>query len=101
MATNNRRLSPEEIRLVLTSSESLNTLARQLGKSKQALSQIRLGRTHQKMFPELPRRNLYGSCYFCRYWRGGLDPCSQGVPDPVEEGPRFGADCDHFRLKAD
>ena len=93
-------LTDADIRWILTSTESLTALARRFGKSKQAMSAIRLGRTHQDLAPDLPRRAPARYCHDCRHWRGGSDPCSQGIPDPINEGVAFAADCDHYEPRA-
>jgi hypothetical protein len=74
-------------------------MARRFGISKQAVSQIRLGRICRSIAPDLPRRAPAKLCTGCRFWRGGSDPCSQGMPDPVYEGKTFAADCDLFEQR--
>jgi hypothetical protein len=97
-------LTPANVRLILTSPEPGAALARQLDATKQAVSQVRRGITHRNLFPDLPRRARKAAsdryCHDCRHWRGGSDPCSQGIPDPIEEGPFFAADCDHYEPRA-
>ena len=90
------RLSSDDVHLILTSSESGCSMARRFGISKQAISQIRLGRTYRTVSPEVARRAPAKSCTSCRFWRSGMDPCSQGIPDVISEGPAFAADCDFF-----
>jgi hypothetical protein len=95
-----KKLTEADVRLILTTDKSLRVLSRQLGKSKQTISQVRLGLTHKSLAPDLPRRAASKSCLCCEYWREGLDPCSQGLPDPIDEGPSFASDCDFYELKA-
>ena len=97
-------LSPEEVRLVLTSPLNCTAMARQLGCSKQAVSLIRRGQIHADLWPELPRQLSQAqaeaqpvgglSCYGCRSWRDGR--CIEDMPDLLTEGPSFAADCPFF-----
>jgi len=75
-------------------------MARRFGISKQAISQIRLGRTYRTVSPEVARRAPFRSCTSCRFWRNGMDPCSQGISDAISKGPTFAADCDHYEPRA-
>ena len=90
-------LTEADVRWILTSDESLNALARRFGKSKQAMSAIRLGRTYRHLATDLPRRLPARSCYSCHSWRGTIDLCSQGVPDVASEGPSFARDCELYQ----
>jgi hypothetical protein len=90
-------LTDDEVRWILTSDESLNALARRFGKTKQAMSSIRLGRTYQHLATDLPRRLPARSCYSCHSWRGTTDLCGQGVPDVASEGPNFARDCELYQ----
>jgi transposase-like protein len=90
-------LTEDEVRLVLTSPLSSVKLARELGRSKEAVAAIRRGDLHAKVLPELPRRQAKRraipelSCHACAHWRSS--ECGMGFPDPIEEGPAFAADC--------
>jgi hypothetical protein len=90
-------LTEDEVRLVLTSPLSSNKLARELGRSKEAIAAIRRGTLHARTLPDLPRRQAMRrpssgpSCHACEHWRN--DRCGMGFPDPLEEGPAFAADC--------
>jgi hypothetical protein len=90
-------LTEDDVRLILTSPESLASMARQFGKSTQAISQVRLGITHQNLATDLPRRAPARSCHSCRSWRVAPDPCFEGIPDAVTEGPRFARDCEFYQ----
>ena len=90
-------LTENDVRLILTSPESLASLASQFGKSKQAISQVLLGITHQGLAPDLPRRAPARSCHSCRSWRFAPDPCFEGIPDAVTEGPSFARDCEFYQ----
>ena len=89
---------------MLTSPLSNAATARQVGCSKAAIAMIRLGHSRADLWPELPRKVAKPqprggpSCYDCRAWRDGR--CLEGLPDPVEEGPLFAADCDFYDQKA-
>lgn len=95
--SNKPPLTEDEVRLVLTSPLSSVKLARQLGRSKEAIAAIRRGDIHANTLPELPRRQVQRrpadgpSCRGCAHWTG--DSCGMGFPDPLEEGPAFAADC--------
>jgi hypothetical protein len=39
-------------------------------------------------------------CHDCRHWRGGADPCSQGVPERRGRLPIFAPDCDFYEPRA-
>lgn len=91
-------LSEDEVRLVLTSPLSAVKLARQLGRSKEAVAAIRRGVLHANTLPELPRRQVQRrpgegpSCRDCDHWSDAT-ACGMGLPDPLKEGPSFAADC--------
>ena len=87
----------DEVRLILPSPESRASLASQFGKSKQTISHVRLGITHQGLAPDLPRRAPARSCHSCRSWRFAPDPCFEGIPDAVTEGPTFARDCEFYQ----
>ena len=87
-------LTEADVRWILTSGETLDALARRFGKTKQAMSKIRLGRTYRHLAPDLPRAR---SCHYCDSWRGIIDLCSQGVPDVASEGPSFARDCELYQ----
>ena len=90
-------LTPDEVRLILTSSLGSPALAQQLGCSKQAVCAVRRGLSHADIWPDLPRRPTAGdrpSCYRCQHW--ARSACGLGLPDPIEEGPGFAEDCSLF-----
>jgi hypothetical protein len=91
------RLSDDAIRDILTSIEiSAPEMGRRYGRSHQAIVQIRLGQTNADRLPELPRWAPGRSCETCAHFRDQEDPCSLGLPDPREEGVRFGQHCSAF-----
>jgi transposase-like protein len=95
-------MTEDEVRLVLTSPLSSVKLARELGRSKEAVAAIRRGDIHAKVLPELPRRQAMRSsdlsCHTCAHWWRGS--CGMGFPDPVENGPAFAADCSLYELRS-
>jgi hypothetical protein len=97
-------LTEDEVRLVLTSPLSGAKLARELGRSKEAINAIRRGTFHAKTLPELPRRQAKRrvvpelSCHVCAHWRSS--ECGMGFPDPIEEGPAFAADCSLYEARS-
>ena len=50
-----KKLTEAEVRLILTDERSGAELARELGVTHQAVNQVRTGKTHQRVLPELPR----------------------------------------------
>lgn len=91
-----RSLSDDTIRLILTSTASHGVLARQLGIHRSAVSQIRLGRLHPHVAPELPRWAANLSCGQCLHWEAARSACGLDFPDPVIEGHHFARDCACF-----
>lgn len=101
-------LTADEVRMILISTESTRTLARQLGRSAEAIRQVRANIIHKQVHPTLQRvqhtersnrvaakpQIVDGpSCYQCQHW---AERCTFGYPDPVEEGPGFAADCSMY-----
>jgi Predicted transcriptional regulator, consists of a Zn-ribbon and ATP-cone domains len=96
-----RRFTDDQVLLILTSPQrSLNDLTRELGTNHETVRLVRIGMTYLDVHPELPRQRSGPretpevSCLRCRNWDDG--ECRIGFPDPIEEGPEFAADCDHF-----
>jgi hypothetical protein len=87
------RLDESTIRRILTSEESHGVLARELGVNRTTISQVRLGRIHSKIAPDLPRWRPALSCSMCIHWH---DACTLDFPDPAIEGLRFARDCSSF-----
>lgn len=91
-------LTEADVRLVLTSELSSVKLARQLGRSREAIAAIRRGTIHRDTCPELPRRAVQHrtiSCHDCLHW--SHDCCGMEFPDPINEGPGFAVDCAVFQ----
>jgi hypothetical protein len=84
-------LPESTIREILTSPESHGVLARRYGLHRSAVSQIRVGKIHAKVAPELPRWTV--TCERCIHWQGR---CDLGHVDPEQEGLAFARDCASF-----
>ena len=97
------RFSEADVRLILQSPDrTLNSLAAELGCSRETVRQVRRGLSYIDVHPELPRQGARPapppagapSCLRCNHWQN--DDCGIGFPDPLEEGPGFAADCDLY-----
>jgi hypothetical protein len=104
---NNRRLTPVEVRTILTDSRTGAELARFFGVSHQAVNQVRTGRAYRDLWPELPRvfpKEHYKKphviqvdptklqCRDCTHWWQGR--CGLGVP---EAGGAFADECSFYQ----
>lgn len=96
-------LTEDQVRLILTQVDLSDTaMAKQLGRTRESVRQVRVGMTFIDSCPELPRRKVTTeaeapaamtvSCLSCRNWRGERG-CGFELPDPVEEGIGFAIDC--------
>lgn len=94
------RRTPEEVREILASREAITALAKRYGCSKQAISLIRTGKAYANLWPEIPRRGAVTpgalSCLDCLHWRGGDNPCREGVPDASESDLGFANYCEFY-----
>ena len=87
---------------LLDRDEGHHAMGRRLGRSPEAIRQLRYGITHKNIHPEIARwgqatpatTSPGPSCYTCGHWR--TDRCSFGFPEPGLEGPDFAADCDLY-----
>lgn len=91
-------LTEDQVRMILERRDLTNkALADQLGRSSEAIRQVRIGKTYRDVLPDMPRmiplRSGGVTCYTCEHWRGD---CTMGFPDPLEEGPGFARDCDFY-----
>ncbi len=103
---NQKKLTEAEVRLILTDQRSGAELAKVLGVTHQTVSQVRTGKTHQRMLPELPRvvpearnykrvpiiRSTTITCQDCAHWwqkRCGLD-----IP---EAGGTYAVECSFYQ----
>jgi transposase-like protein len=89
-------LTADEVRLCLESPLPIRQIAKQLGCSREAVSQVQRGKIHANLWPELPRRASRAgvSCHQCQHWARAS--CGMGLPDPIAEGPGFARDCSLF-----
>jgi transposase-like protein len=91
-----KKLTREQVKRALTDRQISDVkLARELGVSRQAISQVRRGISWARAFPKLKRRP-WKDCSECRHWCGGS--CGLGFPDPLEEGTSFAGDCDLYEV---
>ena len=98
-------LTAEQVREALLARDVSHTaMGRRLGRSGEAIRQLRIGATHGNFHPEIARwqpmpalasvATISGpNCFACAHWN---DRCAFGFPDPLEEGPGFAADCDLY-----
>jgi hypothetical protein len=102
-----KKLTPEDVKLILTDPRSGAELAKELGVTHQSVNQVRLGMTHRQLWPELerhipaPRRRVRRAatpaqpsaidCRNCVHWWQGR--CDLDVP---EAGDDFAAECPYF-----
>ena len=102
-----KKLTPEDVKLILTDPRSGAELAKELGVTHQSVNQVRLGMTHRQLWPELkrhipaPRRRARRiatsaqpsavDCHNCVHWWQGR--CDLEVP---EAGDDFAAECPYF-----
>lgn len=98
-----KKLDLEHVRRALTDLHISDVkLAAELNVSRQAIQQIRIGKTWTTVFPELKRRvparlvQPGPVCTQCRHWENG--ECGIGFPDPLEEGVGFAVDCDLYEV---
>lgn len=101
MAANNRLL-PSDVIYILQSSDSDAVLAQRLGVSRQAVNNVRTGKSYRMVAPQLPRRDLpLGGrtdglmCTSCDFWNGR--GCEFGFPEPLRD-LRFAGECSMYDL---
>jgi len=88
-------LSEDAIRDILTSQASHRVLALRHGCHHSAVAQIRDGKSHASVAPELARRQPLRRCSDCQHWQHGSE-CGLGFPDPQLEGIQFARDCSTY-----
>ena len=102
-----KKLTPEDVKLILTDSRSGAELAKELGVTHQSVNQVRVGMTHRQLWPELKRHvpaprsrsRLTPAtdqapaidCRNCAHWWQGH--CDLDVP---EAGGAFATECSYF-----
>lgn len=91
-----KKLTREQVRRALTDQQTSDVkLAAELGVSRQAIQQVRCGKSWASAFPKL-RRRPWRDCTECQHW--SRDRCGLGFPDPLTEGTSFAADCDLYEV---
>jgi hypothetical protein len=99
-----RKVTPDAVRAILLAprTETHQQLAVRLDLSPEMIRQVRIGKAHATVHPELARwgqpvPEAQGkSCYCCIHW--GAAACSFGFPDPIQEGPTFARECQVYAL---
>lgn len=96
------KITPDQVRMILLSTEPLSVLALRIGCARETVRQVRANITHRHVHPEIQRQGQPQvapvvadglSCYQCQHW---ADRCTFGYPDPVVEGPSFASDCSMY-----
>jgi len=104
---NQKKLTEAEVKLILTDERSGPALAKLFGVTHQAINQVRTGKTHQQVLPELPRKFPQGhyqsapgkveskklNCRDCAHW--WQKRCSLDVP---EAGATFADECSFYQV---
>jgi hypothetical protein len=106
------KLNPDQVRDVLLSIgvETVAQTAQRLGRTRQAIINIQHGNAFASLYPELPRRQRrYSprpgepSCKRCQHWiqepKPSQPPCDLGLPDVIEIGTGFAAECNLYRMQ--
>lgn len=88
------KLTDEQVREILTQlGTSDELMGQRMGRTREAIRQVRNGISYVSRCPDLPRRTKQVdglTCATCRHWQGR---CGFDLPDPVEEGIGFARDC--------
>lgn len=94
-------LTADQVRVILERRElSLRQLSVMFDRSRQAISNVRTGRSYTDLVPDIPRwavGEAQRTCLVCHHWRDGS--CFYGFPDPIEEGPGFARYCDEYQRR--
>ena len=101
------RLTPADIIYILQSTTPNQALAKELGVTRQAISNIRNGKAWANVAPQIPRIPIRERqtvrpdylkktrhCTNCTEWRHG--ECSFGFPEAIDE-PTFAVGCDLYK----
>lgn len=86
LAHQERKLSEESVRTILTSDEKDGQLSKVYGVTRQVIGRIRVGRAYADVAPELPRRqqqvHVLPTCKNCALFTGNEEsPCSLCLPE--------------------
>lgn len=85
-----RRLKPEHISYIRSSSESNYALAQRFGVSRRTIISAKRGETYKKA--QVPASPTQLHCCNCRHWGNG---CDLGFPEAIED-PGFAVECSLF-----
>lgn len=103
MSRGHRKLTDQQIVEILLTTTSDSLASRLYGVSRQAVNNIRTGKSFSEIRPDIPRRKiqvkvkqLEVSCLKCAHW--DQDKCSFGFPDPASEGVQAAEDCAMYQL---
>jgi len=103
MSRGHRKLTDEQIIEILLTTTSDTLTSKLYGVSRQAVNNIRTGKSFSEIRPDIPRRQiqvkvkqLEASCLKCVHW--DQDRCSFGFPDPASEGVQAAEDCVMYQL---
>ena len=101
-------MTPDEVRFILLSPDSTRAVAKQIGRSCEAVRQVRANLIHKTVHPKIQRIQRVQhwnrppvkppaadgpTCDSCVHW---ADRCTFGYPDPLLEGLGFAADCSMY-----
>jgi hypothetical protein len=94
-------LTTDQVRVILEQRDlSLSQLSVMFDRSRQAISNVRTGKSYTDVLPDLERWGVgeaLRSCLVCHHWRDS--ECFYGFPDPLEEGPGFARYCDDYQRR--
>jgi len=103
MSRGHRKLTDQQIVEILLTTTSDTLTSKLYGVSRQAVNNIRTGKSFSEIRPDIPRRKiqvkvkqLEVSCLKCAHW--DQDECSFGFPDPASEGVQAAEDCAMYQL---
>ncbi len=98
----NHRLMPSDVIYILQSLDGDGVVAQRLGVSRQAVNNVRTGKSYRRVAPQLPRREgptvskgEGALCTACDFWNGR--GCVFGFPEPLKD-LRFAVECSMFDL---
>lgn len=98
----NHRLMPSDVIYILQSQDGDGVVAQRLGVSRQAVNNVRTGKSYRRVAPQLPRRegpvvarDSTVMCTACDFWNGR--GCAFGFPEPLKD-LRFAGECSMYDL---
>lgn len=107
------KLTSDQVRYILQCLQTSDVaVSKQLGISREAVRQVRVGITYGNLHTDLPRRvtqavsatttqltDIKLTCTYCSNWRD-VTGCLFEVPDCISEGIEFASDCALYIAKA-